>query len=926
MKRTITCLPALLLFAAGAVHAQTDSAPKFPRVSAVYSKLYPEENLDTGKRAIARYNLYVSDLTWWGLACQFNDNCHGHVGYSVGQYLKILNSKQIDLMYQHSVFYSNWSAPADGRGFIIGTTPYYIDLRWYLCYAGSTLGASLTTTDTVVSVNDLSKFATNDYVLIGGIGTQHDELALVTSRSGSSGSGTLHVHRAQYNEGGKYPAVTHASGDYIRTVAYSTLGVVNSPNHGFLAYNMSSNCPSSGINPGFGSQTWNQFISTFWGTKMANDSLYGNLDGIFLDNYLIVPKEVINFPSNIDYTNTNTATASPTNTQYWENGMVDLANQMRSDLPAGKFIVTNTGDSVSRTGAYLNGGMIEGVDQNGLNGLVGDSTFPGDSPHDPTHFYNSWIAGATSPALFIYNGSSSADTSLATEQTDYKAMRFLLTLAMMNNGYFTYDEFLMKNVGAGLNGGGHQAAWWYDEYDNAGAGVGYLGYPLGDTTQPIAGVYRRDFDKGIALCNTTGSTVTVHLGKYFHKINGTQDPTVNNGATVDSVTIASKDGIILWDCTNVQPPTNLTTTRLKGGIRIDWTASATPGVTSYSLYRGWVNGGETFYKGGITGTTYTDSVGPDTAYWYYAKAVIASCDSSVPSNEKVKHACPVVYAPTGLTINRSPAGLSLIWNASATPGVTYSIYRGWTNGTETFFTGGITDTTFSDNSVVAGDGYWYFVKAVISDCDSTASSEAFKYACQSVAAPTNLNETAQTGKIILTWSPSTTPRVTYSVYRGWTPGSETWYAGGITDTTFTDNHVTSGVGYWYYINADLSDCDSASSTEKLKYALAYIGGINYGNGQLPDENSGDSAVNPSIGIYPNPSHGEFTITVDLPATTGVNISIWDAQGKIVTVITDGILPGGSHRFDFHGGALAKGVYYCKVRTGNTLSTCKLLIL
>lgn len=918
MRRKITCIPVMLLLAATSAHGQTDTAPKFPRVSSIYSKKYPSENLDSGKRAITKYNLYVSDMTWWGLNCGGNANCNGHASSSVGQYFKILNPKQIDLMYQHSVYYGGWSAPADGRGFIIGTTPYYLDLRWLLCYAGSTLGASMTTADSVVSVNDLSKFATGDYALIGGVGTQHDELVLITSRSGSSGSGTLHVSRAQVNQNGKFPAVTHASGDYIRSVAYG-LG-----QQSFMAFNMSSNCPGSSINPGFGSQTYNQFISTFWGAKMTYDSLYANLDGIFLDNFLDVPKEIIHNPSNIDYTNSNTATPSPTNSLDWKNGMVDLANQMRSNLPAGKIIVANTGDTASLSGAYLNGGMIEGVDQNGHNSLVGDSTFPGDSPDDPTHFYNSWISGGYSPQTFIYNGSSSADTSLAMGQADYKAMRFLLTLTMMNNGYFDFDEFLMNNPGAGLNGGGHQTAWWYDEYDNAGAGIGYLGYPIGDSTEPMTGVFRRDFDKGVAICNTTNSTVTVQLGKYFKKINGTQDPSVNNGATVDSVTIPAKDGIVLYDCANVQPPTNLTTTRLKGGIRIDWTASTTPGVTSYSLYRGWVPGGESFYVGGITGTTYTDNVGPDTGYWYYVKAVIASCDSSVPSNEKLKYACPLVYAPTNLTANRSPSGITLLWNASATPDVTYSIYRGWTNGTETFFEGGITDTTFFDSGVVAGVGYWYFVKAVISDCDSTASTEAFKYACQSVAAPTNLTLTASTGKIVVKWNASTTPRVTYSIYRGFLPGSETYYVGGLTDTTFTDNNVTSGVSYWYYIEAVLSDCDSAACPDKIKTAVSIVSGAASGYGRPFD--SSDSTSDFNINIYPNPSHGEVAIALDLPHNTGVDLSICNTQGEVFGQLANGGLSAGIHQFTFHGGTLPKGIYFCKVRIGNQVNTYKIMIL
>ncbi|HWB94243.1 MAG TPA: putative glycoside hydrolase, partial [Puia sp.] len=623
MRVKITCIPAILLLVAITAHAQTDTNPKFPRVATVYSKKYPAENYDSGKKAIAKYNLYVSGLGWWGLPCGGDVNCSGHASSSVGQYWKILNPKQIDLLYQHSAFYdSPWVAPSNGCGYIIGTTPYYQDIRWLLCYAGSTLSMAMSATDTVVHVNDLSKFAYDDYVLIGGISTEHDELVKIKWLSGSSGSGTLHVLRSQFNQNGKFPAVTHAANDYIRSVVYQQ------GKHRALAFNMTSTCPSTNINPSFGSQTWNEFITTFWSTKMADDSLWGNADGIFFDNFVLVPSKTISTnPTKIDYTNTNTATAKATGDLYWKNGMIDLANEMRSKLPSGKLLMGNTGDSVSFVGAYLNGGMVEGVDQNGHNSFTGDSTFPGDSRADPANFYNGWIAGGSSPVTFIYLGSSSADTSLAMEQTDYKAMRFELTLSMMNNGYFAYDEFLMGNQGGNLNGAGHQSAWWYDEYDNAGAGIGYLGYPIGDTTQPIAGVYRRDFDKGVAICNTTGSTVTVHLGKYFKKINGAQAPTINNGATVDSVTIAAKDGIILTDCANVQPPTNLTTTRLKGGIRVDWTASTTAGVTSYNLYRGFLPGAETLYKTGITGTTYTDSVAPGIGYWYYAKAIISGCDS-----------------------------------------------------------------------------------------------------------------------------------------------------------------------------------------------------------------------------------------------------------------------------------------------------------
>jgi hypothetical protein len=58
-------------------------------------------------------------------------------------------------------------------------------------------------------------------------------------------------------------------------------------------------------------------------------------------------------------------------------------------------------------------------------------------------------------------------------------------------------------------------------------------------------VFRRDFDHGIALANATAKSRTVQLGGTFRRIKGTQDPAVNNGATVTSVTLPPFDGLLL---------------------------------------------------------------------------------------------------------------------------------------------------------------------------------------------------------------------------------------------------------------------------------------------------------------------------------------------------------------------------------------------
>jgi hypothetical protein len=60
------------------------------------------------------------------------------------------------------------------------------------------------------------------------------------------------------------------------------------------------------------------------------------------------------------------------------------------------------------------------------------------------------------------------------------------------------------------------------------------------------GVYRRNFQNGIVLVNPKGNgTRTVTLETNYVKIRGTQAPSVNSGATVRTVTLKDRDGIIL---------------------------------------------------------------------------------------------------------------------------------------------------------------------------------------------------------------------------------------------------------------------------------------------------------------------------------------------------------------------------------------------
>jgi hypothetical protein len=120
---------------------------------------------------------------------------------------------------------------------------------------------------------------------------------------------------------------------------------------------------------------------------------------------------------------------------------------------------------------------------------------------------------------------------VAGHRDDYRLLRYGLASCLMDDGYFAYSDIDR----------GYSGVLWFDEYDVN------LGRPL--TPPPASpwenGVYRRDFENGIALVNPTLQTRQVTVGPNLRRINGTQDPDINSGQSVSSLTIPSKDGIVL---------------------------------------------------------------------------------------------------------------------------------------------------------------------------------------------------------------------------------------------------------------------------------------------------------------------------------------------------------------------------------------------
>jgi hypothetical protein len=85
------------------------------------------------------------------------------------------------------------------------------------------------------------------------------------------------------------------------------------------------------------------------------------------------------------------------------------------------------------------------------------------------------------------------------------------------------------------------------------------------------------------------------------------------------------------------PPTNVTGSNPFGSPVINWTASTSPGVTSYNVYRGTTPTGPFIVVGNTTSTTFTDPNAPGacggTTYYYFVTAIGTGNVESTPSSE-----------------------------------------------------------------------------------------------------------------------------------------------------------------------------------------------------------------------------------------------------------------------------------------------------
>lgn len=250
---------------------------------------------------------------------------------------------------------------------------------------------------------------------------------------------------------------------------------------------------------------WSDYLADWTVEHVLETGLW---DGVFYDE---VSAE-INWVPNLNVTD-----------DAWTAGLVNLFTRTRTKAPDGMIIIMN-GSSNDELMPLTNGRMYESF----------PTPWEADGEWSTIESrYLSQHSDVDGEPMFIVNGNSN-NTG---EQTDYQRVRFGLTSTLLGDGYFGYD----------FGTESHGQTWYYDEYDT------FLGEPVEDprdllnpaNTTIKESVWERDFEMGKAIVNSTDSAQKIRLDGEYEKLHGTQDPSVNDGRIVSSVTIPAEDGIIL---------------------------------------------------------------------------------------------------------------------------------------------------------------------------------------------------------------------------------------------------------------------------------------------------------------------------------------------------------------------------------------------
>ncbi len=252
------------------------------------------------------------------------------------------------------------------------------------------------------------------------------------------------------------------------------------------------------------------------------------------------------------------------------------------------------------------------------------------------------------------------------------------------------------------------------------------------------------------------------------------------------------------------------------GVIVSWNAVAS--ATSYSVWRSTTSSSAsaTSIASGLTTTSYTDtSAVVGTTYYYWVKATNQGGTSGWSNSDSGFRKMAAPAAPTGVSASDGLSATEIVvsWNAVSTA-ASYEVWRGTSSSSSSAsrIASGLTVTSYSDASAVAGTTYYYWVKATNAGGTSGFSGSDTGYLAV-ITGPSSViaSDGSNSGYVKVSWQASQNA-TKYEVWRGTVNAySQAQKIASPTATSYNDTSATPGTLYYYWVRAVTTAGTSAFS-------------------------------------------------------------------------------------------------------------------
>ena len=185
----------------------------------------------------------------------------------------------------------------------------------------------------------------------------------------------------------------------------------------------------------------------------------------------------------------------------------------------------------------------------------------------------------------------------------------------------------------------------------------------------------------------------------------------NGWLTIPREALPTEDLDLIFDSRFRQPNTTVSLQNKSNAI-LTWTAAEdTDSTTQYAVFKKIETGAYSKIATVIGTRTYTDAgLAPDMVFTY--KVEIEDLEKYIPATDQETVTTARPLPPNNLILSTTPGQITLTWQPVAGSNMTYRVYRSNNSGTyTTALISGLTNTTYTDNTVQGGLIYYYVVRA-----------------------------------------------------------------------------------------------------------------------------------------------------------------------------------------------------------------------